>query len=247
MSRYYYHPEIDQSAVLTLSCEESLHLKANRIQPGTEILLSDGLGNMYSGIFKGFVSKKAQVEVVKKVKNEVRDYQLWLWQPLLKNWSRMDWVIEKLVEIGVTGIGIFYSERCIPERVSSIKEERWRKIIIEASKQSGRIYFPVFKVIINFNDFLAQCRSNNMDTIIGDFNASDSIWNYLKNHSYFPSLQIIIGPEGDFTKDEKEQLQSLPNSQFLKFSKQILRSETASLYASMVSMASLELKRESCY
>jgi 16S rRNA U1498 N3-methylase RsmE len=55
MSRFYYHPEINQSTILALSHEESLHLKTNRIQPETEILLSDGLGSLYSGIFKGFV------------------------------------------------------------------------------------------------------------------------------------------------------------------------------------------------
>ena len=70
MSRFYYHPEINQSTILALSHEESLHLKTNRIQPETEILLSDGLGSLYSGIFKGFASQLAQVEVVGKVKKK---------------------------------------------------------------------------------------------------------------------------------------------------------------------------------
>ena len=85
MSRFYYHPEINQSTILALSREESLHLKTNRIPPETEILLSDGLGNLYSGIFKDLFAI-AQVEVVGKVKEDT--YQLWIWQPLLKNWSR---------------------------------------------------------------------------------------------------------------------------------------------------------------
>ena len=59
----YKRQEINQSTILALSHEESLHLKTNRIQPETEILLSDGLGSLYSGIFKGFVSQLAQVEV----------------------------------------------------------------------------------------------------------------------------------------------------------------------------------------
>ena len=218
MSRFYYHPEINQSTILALSHEESLHLKTNRIQPETEILLSDGLGSLYSGIFKGFVSQLAQVEVVGKVKKEDNAYQLWIWQPLLKNWSRLEWLIEKLVEVGVSGIGIFYCERCVRERISSTKEERWRKIIIEAAKQSGRIRFPILKVITNWSDFLTHCRSNNLNTIIGDF-----------------------------SEGEKEQLHSLPKVCFLRFSNQILRSETAALYASIVSIASLESKHENCY
>jgi 16S rRNA (uracil1498-N3)-methyltransferase len=246
MSRFYYHPEINQSTILALSLEESLHLKTNRIQPETEILLSDGLGSLYSGIFKGFVSQLAQVEVVGKVKKEDNAYQLWIWQPLLKNWSRLEWLIEKLVEVGVSGIGIFYCERCVRERISSTKEERWRKIIIEAAKQSGRIRFPILKVITNWSDFLTHCRSNNLNTIIGDFSSSESISDYLKEQSSF-SLQIIVGPEGDFSEGEKEQLHSLPKVCFLRFSNQILRSETAALYASIVSIASLESKHENCY
>jgi 16S rRNA (uracil1498-N3)-methyltransferase len=246
MSRFYYHPEINQSTIFALSREESLHLKTNRIPPETEILLSDGLGNLYSGIFKGFVSQLAQVEVSGRVKREDGAYQLWIWQPLLKNWSRLDWLIEKLVEIGVTGIGVFYSERCVRERISSTKEERWRKIIIEAAKQSGQIRFPVLKVVTNWSDFLAQCRSNNLNTVIGAFNASESILDYLKKQN-LSSLQIIVGPEGDFSEGEKEQLHSLPKVCFLRFSNQILRSETAALYASIVSIASLESKHENCY
>ncbi len=249
MSRFYYHPGINQSTVVALSCEESLHLKTNRIPPETEILLSDGLGNLYSGIFKGFVSQIAQVEVIGKVVKEdkaYKAYQLWAWQPLLKNWSRLDWLIEKLVEIGVTGIGVFYCERCVREHISSTREDRWRKIMIEAAKQSGRTYFPVLKVMTNWSDFLAQCRNNNLSTIIGDLSASETISDFLKKQN-LSSLQIIVGPEGDFSKGEKEQLQSLPKVHFLRLSNQILRSETATLYASIVSMANLESKHENCY
>jgi len=246
MSRFYYHPEVNHSTILTLSREESLHLKANRIKPGTKILLSDGKGNLYSGIFKGFISQIAHVEVIGKIKKEVKTYQLWVWQPLLKSWARLDWLIEKLVEIGVTGIGIFFSERCSHNQISSMKEDRLRKIIIEAAKQSGRIVFPTLKLTKNWYDFLAQCQGNNLNTIIGNFGASKSISDYLINQN-LSSLQIVVGPEGDFNDDEKEQLQSLPRACFLKFSDQILRSETAALFASIVCVASLESKHENCY
>ena len=246
MSRFYYHPDLNHSTTLALSREESLHLKVNRIQPDNEILLSDGNGNLYSGIFKGFISQIAHVEVIGRIKKEVKAYQLFVWQPLLKNWSRLDWLIEKLVEIGVTDIGIFYSERCTHDHISITKVNRLRKIIIEASKQSGRIVFPTLKLAENWYDFLAQCRGTHLNTIIGDFGSSESITDYLKNPN-LSSLQIVVGPEGDFNDDEKEQLQSLPHARFLKFSNQILRSETATLYASIVCITSLESKHENCH
>jgi len=245
MSRFYYHPALVEAETISLSREESRHLKANRIEPGATVQLTDGKGNLFSGIVSDNSSQLARIEILKKNVIIEENYKFWVWQPLLKNWSRLDWLIEKLSEVGVSGIGLFRSERCIREKIPLQRKERWEKIIIEACKQSGRTSFPPLVIAENWDHFLVLCHQYDMDRVVGDPNSSSPLWNYLIAKTPPFNIQLIVGPEGDFSFQEKEHLQALAETRFIKFSSSILRSETASLFGAMVCIAGLESKRES--
>jgi len=247
MSRFYYHPVLQEKTSISLSQEESHHLKANRVERGDEIHLTDGSGNLYSGIVKEFVSQLACIEVRNIIRTYQNRYQLWVWQPFLKNLSRLDWVIEKLTEIGVTGIGIFPSHRCVRDGCPPSRIKRWEKIIIEACKQSGRLPFPSLKVVGSWDQFLSFCQQSPREVVVGDLLTSSKLWNFLIQKSPSFELQLVVGPEGDFSYDEKKQLQSLPQVHFLNFGDHILRSETASLYGAAICIAGMESKYEGCH
>ena len=104
--------------VILLSPEESHHLSVERIKPGSPIFLSDGKGGLFRGIYEEEKGGRARIRVQEKVGEEKRSFNLTVWQAALKKPSRMDWVIEKLTEIGVSQIGIFSPRRSLTSPIS---------------------------------------------------------------------------------------------------------------------------------
>jgi 16S rRNA (uracil1498-N3)-methyltransferase len=237
MSRFFFYPSLQEGLTVSLTIEESRHLRANRTVPGSTIQLGDGQGNLFSGIFIGFYNQHAQIEIQQKVLTVQVSHQIWVWQPLLKNESRMEWVLEKLSEIGVSGIGFFPTERTVKERLSPLRRERWRKIAAEACKQSGRLIFPDLIFCQSWDYFLSRLVQTDVEKVVGDAGSSKTLWSFLTDKMSCFDMHLIVGPEGDFSEKEKSHLHSLPQVSFLNFSHQILRSETASLFGAIVCAA----------
>ena len=110
--------------------------------------------------------------------------------------------------------------------VRKINNERFKKIIIEASEQSNRLNIPVVEKAQNLKNFL---KSNSMDLIFTDLNSDNKKID--KSKLTNKPICIIIGPEGDFSETEREEILSFKSVQSLKINKNILRSETAVLSA----------------
>ncbi|GEM_PF-723461 len=240
MSRFFFHPSLQEGLTVSLTKEESQHLRANRTIPGSTIQLGDGQGNLFSGIFIGSRNQHAQIKIQQKVLAVQVSHQIWVWQPFLKNESRLEWVLEKLSEIGVTGIGFFPTERTVKEQLSPLRRERWRKIATEACKQSGRLIFPDLIFCQSWDHFLSGLVQTNMEKVVGDASSSKTLWSFLTDKMSCFDIHLIVGPEGDFSEKERSHLLSLPRVSFLRFSHQILRSETASLFGAVVCAARQE-------
>ena len=139
-------------------------------------------------------------------------------------------MIQKATELGVTKFVPILTERTI---VRQLNEKRLNKIIIEASEQSNRLKVPKIDKITKLDNFLKS--NQNTNVIFGDLNTDNSEVN-LKSSD---PLCILIGPEGDFTVKERENILKLKNVIPLKINENILRSETAAI--SMISIISFNL------
>ena len=139
-------------------------------------------------------------------------------------------MIQKATELGVTKFIPILTERTI---VRKINEKRVNKIIIEASEQSNRLKVPQLEEIVKLDDFLKFNQKTNI--IFGDLNTNN---NKLNIKSTEP-LCILIGPEGDFTTQEREKILKLKNTVPLKINENILRSETAAI--SIISIVTFNL------
>ena len=167
--------------------------------------------------------------VVKKLRSAENEKEIWLaFAPIKLNYLNL--MIQKATEIGVTRFIPILTERTV---VRKLNEKRINKIIIEASEQSNRLKVPSLDKLTKFDTFLKSNRNTNI--IFGDLNTNNKKLD-LKNKE---PLCILIGPEGDFSVRERENISKLKKIIPLKINDNILRSETAAI--SMISIISFNL------
>ena len=172
-------------------------------------------------ILKGIV----EFTVLKKLREKDNEKNIWLaFAPIKSNF--FNFMIQKATELGVTKFVPIITDRTI---VRKINYERIAKIIIEASEQSNRTKVPKVEKTQNLNLFLEN-NNNKINIIFGDLNT--------ENQNLDPKIKkenkpicIIIGPEGDFTENEREQILKFKDVQSLKINNNILRTETAAISA----------------
>ena len=172
-------------------------------------------------ILKGIV----EFTVLKKLREKDNEKNIWLaFAPIKSNF--FNFMIQKATELGVTKFIPIITDRTI---IRKINYERIEKIIIEASEQSNRIKVPKVEKTQNLNLFLKN-NNNKINIIFGDLNT--------ENQNLDPKIKkenkpicIIIGPEGDFTESEREQILNFKDVQSLKINNNILRTETAAISA----------------
>ena len=159
--------------------------------------------------------------ITKQLRQRENNKELWLaFSPIKSNY--FNFMIQKATELGVTKFFPIIFDRTI---VRKINKERVEKVIIEAAEQSNRINVPSIQEPQNLRSFL----NNNMDLIFTDLNSKNKKLD-LKKLTDNPTC-IIIGPEGDFSEGEREQIISFKGVQPIKINENILRSETAVISA----------------
>ena len=167
--------------------------------------------------------------VAKKLRSAENEKEIWLaFAPIKLNYLNL--MIQKATEIGITRFIPILTERTV---VRKLNEKRINKIIVEASEQSNRLKVPSLDKLTKFDTFLKSNQNTNI--IFGDLNTNNKKLD-LKNKD---PLCILIGPEGDFSVRERENISKLKKIIPLKINDNILRSETAAI--SMISIISFNL------
>ena len=158
-----------------------------------------------------------EFNITKQLRQKESTKELWLaFSPIKSNY--FNFMIQKATELGVTKFLPIIFDRTV---VRKINKERIEKVIIEAAEQSNRINVPSIEEPQNLKSFL----NNKIDLIFKDLNSKNKKLD-LEKLTENPTC-IIIGPEGDFSETEREQILSFKNVQPIKINENILRSETA--------------------
>ena len=169
-------------------------------------------------ISKSFVEFK----ITKQLRQKENFKELWLaFSPIKSNY--FNFMIQKATELGITKFLPIIFERTI---VRKINKERLKKVIIEAAEQSNRIQVPNIEDSQNLKDFLDK---SDVDLIFTDLNSNNNKVD-LKKLTSKPTC-IVVGPEGDFSESERDQILSYKGVQAIKINENILRSETAVISA----------------
>ncbi len=216
---------IIQNNAAILNEDESLHcVKVLRHKVGDIICVIDGMGTRAIGKIEAAHAKQCAVSLSQKetvAKN--RNYYLHIAIAPTKNIERIEWFVEKAVEMGIDEISFI---RCKNSERTVVKDERILKVAESAVKQSKQAYLPKMNSLVEYKDFIknstadvkliAHCEENKKQPI----NSAVS-----KGKSHI----VLIGPEGDFTKEEIE-LALASQYQATSLGENRLRTETAGLY-----------------
>ena len=162
-----------------------------------------------------------EFNVTKRLRQKENTKELWLaFSPIKSNY--FNFMIQKATELGVTKFLPIIFDRSI---VRKINKERLKKVIIESAEQSNRITVPIIEEPQKLKNFL----NNNMDLLFTDLNTTNTKID-LKKLTTKPTC-VIIGPEGDFSEKEREEILKFNGVQPIKINENILRSETAVISA----------------
>ena len=162
-----------------------------------------------------------EFNVTKQLRQKENTKDLWLaFSPIKSNY--FNFMIQKATELGVTKFLPIIFERTI---VRKVNKERLEKVIIEAAEQSNRITVPSIEDPQKLKSFL----NNDMDLIFTDLNTANTKIDLTKLTTK-PTC-VIIGPEGDFSEQEREEILKFNGVQSVKINENILRSETAVISA----------------
>ena len=162
-----------------------------------------------------------EFNVTKQLRHKENTKDLWLaFSPIKSNY--FNFMIQKATELGVTKFLPIIFERTI---VRKVNKERLEKVIIEAAEQSNRITVPSIEDPQKLKSFL----NNDMDLIFTDLNTANTKIDLTKLTTK-PTC-VIIGPEGEFSEQEREEILKFNGVQSIKINENILRSETAVISA----------------
>lgn len=230
MPRFYYAHPFFIGATLTLPTSIAHHLRVLRLTVGDCITLFNGEGGEYVATITALTKQQANAEIKLFSPTEVElPYAIALAQALPEA-AKMDWIIEKAVELGVSAIQPIAAQRCVvkltPERALK-KSTHWQNIIIAAAEQSGRNRLPHLPELASFSDWIAQRDLHRR--ILLTPRAEQSLSDWARHHPP-QAVTLLIGPEGGLTEQEEKTAcaeQLLP----ISLGKRILRTETAGLAA----------------
>ena len=220
--RLYFSKSLSNNLTGTLDKSQSHYLnKVMRVKENEAFSLFNSSGEWEAKILnisKGVV----EFNVTKQLRQKENPKELWLaFSPIKSNY--FNFMIQKATELGVTKFIPIIFDRTI---VRKINKERLKKVIIEASEQSNRINVPDIEDPKSLDDFL---NNNKVDLIFTDLNSENTKID-LKMVTDKPTC-VIIGPEGDFSEEERAKILKFSRVQPLKINENILRSETAVISA----------------
>ena len=163
-----------------------------------------------------------EFNITKQLRQKENSKELWLaFSPIKSNY--FNFMIQKATELGVTKFLPIIFDRTI---VRKVNEERLEKVIIEAAEQSNRINVPTIEKPQSLDSFLKDSKTDLIFTDLNTKNRKIDLDQLTSN----PTC-VIIGPEGDFSEEEREKILKFRRVQPIKINDNILRSETAVISA----------------
>ena len=215
-----------------LNENESHHLtKVLRQKVGDKVLFTEGKSEIFEAEVLFAHQKNSTLKIIQKLDyKQKRDYYLHVAVAPTKQIDRIEWFIEKAVEIGIDEISFlesFHSER------RNIKTERLERVSIAAIKQSLKAEVTKIHELVKFNEFIAQYKDFDGQKFIahcyGDLPTNKIEDTISPKNNYL----FLIGPEGDFSKEEVEFAME-NNFTPISFGNQRMRTETAALNAAFI-------------
>ena len=229
MPRFYVDFALSPDSVVELPDNVVRHLNVLRVKNTEEIVLFNGNGKSYPALPEVLEKRRASVRILRE---EATDNESPLNITLVQAVSaaeRMDFTLQKSVELGVAEIRPVISERCVV-RLSGERAEkrvaRWQEIVVSACEQSGRNIVPKVLPLTTYAQALQQLPQETAKLLMS-LNRAQKLSDIRPQSG---KVVFMVGPEGGWTEKEEQQAFDA-GFQSVTLGKRVLRTETASLAA----------------
>ncbi len=231
MTPRFYVPGIRETGqVVLLAGEEYHHLrKVLRLGVGDRISLFDGQGRGFQGEIAGLSRSEAKIVLGAEEPQERESGLRLVLVAALSKGEKFEWVVQKATELGVSEIRPVYTERADVRPVPGREERkagRWRRVALEACKQSGRTRIPLVEEPRRLREILPDLGPE--VRIVLDPGGGEEAGEAIRKAAAAREVAVAVGPEGGWTPGEIEHLREagfLP----LRLGPRILRTETAAI------------------
>ena len=203
-------------------------IKVLRLKQNAKLILFNGEGVEVSAAVETINKKNASVIITEEL-HSTPESNLYIHLALgISKGERMDFAIQKAVELGVTEITPLFTEHCVvnlDEKRTQKRLQHWHGIIVSACEQSGRNVLPILNTT---NTLMKWADSTNDLSLVFDPLSTSTLKIITPEES---KINIVIGPEGGLSSQEISELDKRSNFQSVKFGPRVLRTETAAVSA----------------
>jgi 16S rRNA (uracil1498-N3)-methyltransferase len=233
-ARFYVDSDLQAGTDLALPDAVAHHaVRVLRLATGTPIVLFNGRGGEFAAILR--IDGKRAVAALGARHPVERESPLAV--TLLQAWvatEKLDWIVEKAVELGSVRIVLFGAERSVV-RIDGERRDRrlahLRLLAIAACEQCGRNRVPVIAAARDLDDALASCASESRFVLLPDADSGLLVLASTAAQADAPAaMTLLVGPEGGFTPTEAARAQALGCAP-ARLGPRVLRTETAGLAA----------------
>ena len=231
MRRLFYKGILAEK--INITGQDAHHLMhVMRAKAGQQVTVVDDEGSVALMEMTAFTAESVELALKERLEgNTESPLELTLVQCLLKS-DKMDWIVQKAVELGANKIQPIASRNCVAQydgKKAKQRQERWQKIADEAAKQCGRTKLLQVEPIMGIKEFLAKSGFGEDNPLYFCYeNEEQKTIKEALQASKAKNASVLIGPEGGFTLDEAKAIEEA-GGQSVTLGPRILRAETAAI------------------
>ena len=224
--RLYFSDKIQSDLVAHLKKEQSHYLKdVMRLNTGDTFSVFNSQGE-WNACIQSYEKQGVKIKILEKMRDKKNEHNIWLaFTPIKQN--PLNFMIQKATELGVQKFFPILSERTA---VKEINIERVKKIFVESAEQSNRISIPEIIELEKLKNFISNFPQDGC-LVFCNINSDKNDLKKILSKKILGPVCILIGPEGDFSENERKLIVNLKQSKSISLAKNILRTETAALAA----------------
>lgn len=244
MYRFFIKEEQIHDGMIDIIGSDVNHIKnVLRMKTGDKVYLSNGCDLEYECSLEEWKDDKITAKIldVHGMETELPT-KITLYQGLPKG-DKMEIIIQKAVELGVSEIVPVAMKRCVVKldaKKAAKKVSRWNTIALSAAKQAKRGIIPEVREVKTFKEVLQEAKD--IEWMLVPYEEAKGMQaskDLIKEAKDKKSIGIMIGPEGGFEKEEIEELKAI-GGQTMSLGKRILRTETAGMTVLSILMFTIE-------
>lgn len=230
MPRFFCPQPLVTGQLIDLPEAVAHHVQVLRLAPGESIRIFNGEGGEYAATLKVLEKRRASAEIGAFSPREAELAHPISLAQALPEAAKMDWIIEKAVELGAASVEPLAAQRCVVKLANERAQKKlqhWQGIAISAAEQCGRNRVPHIAEIADFSSWVS--RQNGYRRILLTPRADMTLTAWARQQAP-QALTIMIGPEGGFSEQE-EDIARRQGALALSMGPRILRTETAGMAA----------------